>query len=159
MQSSVMYVAIILLKTLFPSVRVSYGSVAIMSTSRRSAKLLFARSVSHAGLGSRPIMLWGHPLRVDAFAVARGLGLAAFLVACRPSIGDPCVTSLDCSQQGDRLCDASQPAGYCTIFNCLPDQCPDNAACVGFGAAIDPKCTTYDPHQPRFEQTVCMKPC
>jgi hypothetical protein len=90
-----------------------------------------------------------------AFAVS--VGLAG--VGCRPSIGDPCETSLDCSQQGDRLCDASQLEGYCTIFNCEPDKCPDETICIGFGEQLDPKCSNFDPRWPRFERSFCMKPC
>ncbi len=59
-----------------------------------------------------------------------------FATACTPSIGDKCVLSTDCSPRGDRLCDTSQPDGYCTIFNCQGDSCPDKAACVLFNAAI-----------------------
>ena len=58
------------------------------------------------------------------------------LSACTPSIGDKCVLSTDCSTRGDRLCDTSQPDGYCTQFNCSKNSCPDNAACVLFNAAI-----------------------
>src|SRR5206468_6843571 len=38
-----------------------------------------------------------------------GLWLAALLTGCTPKIGDDCQTSVDCSQQGDRLCDTAQP--------------------------------------------------
>src|SRR3954454_25134750 len=58
------------------------------------------------------------------------------LAACTPEIGDKCVLSTDCSTRGDRLCDTSQPDGYCTQFNCSKNSCPDNAACVLFNAAI-----------------------
>jgi hypothetical protein len=58
------------------------------------------------------------------------------LSACTPSIGDKCVLSTDCSTRGDRLCDTSQPDGYCTQFNCSKNSCPDQAACVLFNAGI-----------------------
>ena len=51
--------------------------------------------------------------------------------------------STDCSARGDRLCDTSQPDGYCTIFNCAGDGCPDNAACVLFDPAV-PGCGYND---------------
>jgi hypothetical protein len=95
-------------------------------------------------------------------------GTAVFLAAlaaagCRPEIGDECLTSLDCSSQGDRLCDTSQPEGYCTIFGCEPDACPDNSICVGFGLELDPACSEAndgtDPRWPRFERTFCMLAC
>lgn len=54
---------------------------------------------------------------------------------CQPEIGDSCNVSDDCSQQGDRLCDTTQPGGYCTQFNCEPGSCPDEAICVAFTRA------------------------
>ena len=86
------------------------------------------------------------------------LGLSVF--GCQPKVGDPCATSIDCSQKGDRLCDASQPLGYCTIFNCEPDKCPENSVCLGFGNQIDATCgDVFDPRWARFERTFCMKAC
>lgn len=86
---------------------------------------------------------------------------AAWAFGCQPKIGDECVGSVDCSQQGDRLCDTSQPDGYCTAFNCQPDGCPEEAVCIGFGLELDPSCSaeTYDPRWPRFERTFCMLGC
>lgn len=84
---------------------------------------------------------------------------------CAPEIGDDCNTSLDCSQQGDRLCDTKQPGGYCTIFNCEPDTCPeDEAVCVAFDFVLDPQChpgdlPATDPEWARFGRTFCMKAC
>jgi hypothetical protein len=92
-----------------------------------------------------------------SFLVALALGLAA--LGCTPSIGDKCTQSTDCSQLGDRLCDPTQPEGYCTIFNCEPDTCP-NSVCVGFNFELDPACGTADDGKtPRFERTFCMKLC
>lgn len=68
--------------------------------------------------------------------VAYGLLLVAAAAGCTPEIGDKCVLSTDCSIRGDRLCDTSQPGGYCTVFNCQGDSCPDKAACVLFNAAV-----------------------
>src|SRR5262245_6663007 len=85
--------------------------------------------------------------------------LAALAVGCAPKIGNSCKLSTDCSQLGDRLCDATQPDGYCTIFNCEPDTCPESA-CVGFNAELDPACKGTDiSRTPRFERTFCMQPC
>lgn len=67
-------------------------------------------------------------LAFSAFA----LGLAG----CQSSIGDGCVLSTDCSIRGDRLCDTSQPGGYCTQFPCRGNLCPDEAACVLFNSSI-----------------------
>ena len=58
------------------------------------------------------------------------LFFAVFTAACAPTIGDECETSIDCSVNGDRVCDTAQPGGYCTILACEPDTCPDDAICV-----------------------------
>ncbi len=97
--------------------------------------------------------------------VAR-IALAAFVAlvvldGCSPKIGRECTTSLDCSQQGDRLCDITQPSGYCTIFNCEPDKCPEgDGVCVAFSSQVDPACgSTDDVNWGRFERTYCMAGC
>lgn len=88
------------------------------------------------------------------------VALALSAIGCLPKIGDDCTTSLDCSQQGDRLCDTSQVNGYCTVFNCEPDTCPDSAVCVAFNHTLDPACGPYDDGSwPRFERTFCVAGC
>ena len=80
--------------------------------------------------------------------MARWVALAfAFLSACAAQIGDECSTSVDCSPEGNRICDLAQSGGYCTVKNCTPDSCPDDALCVRFGA------------EPRFERFYCMAAC
>ena len=69
-------------------------------------------------------------------SLALFVGGAGLLGGCKPSIGDQCVLSTDCSTRGDRLCDTSQVGGYCTQFNCFKNSCPDEAACVLFNSAI-----------------------
>jgi hypothetical protein len=54
------------------------------------------------------------------------------LAACKRKIGDACKSSIDCSQESDRLCDISQPGGYCTIEGCDEHTCPEESACVRF---------------------------
>jgi len=82
-----------------------------------------------------------------------------FLLGCQPSIGDHCVQSADCSATGDRLCDTSQPNGYCTIFNCLPNACPSGSGCF----ATNPNvfgCPYDDRHAPsRLSRQMCLKTC
>lgn len=62
--------------------------------------------------------------------------LVAFLMlgtlgACAPEIGDECSTSQDCGS--GRLCDSSQPGGYCTATPCdSTATCPDGSVCVKF---------------------------
>jgi hypothetical protein len=77
---------------------------------------------------------------------------------CTPSIGDKCSLSTDCSIRGDRLCDTSEPNGYCTIFNCRGNLCPDQAACVLFNAAVQ-GCGYDDRQLSRTGRTFCMAQC
>ncbi|NOZ01353.1 MAG: hypothetical protein GXP54_05625 [Deltaproteobacteria bacterium] len=52
------------------------------------------------------------------------------LSACGRDIGDDCSTNVDCGT--GRICDTSQPGGYCTISPCRPDYCPGASICVEF---------------------------
>jgi len=74
--------------------------------------------------------------------------LAALFVGCKPEVGDSCKLSTDCSILGDRLCDTSQPDGYCTIFNCEPGSCPSESVCVEFHGASE-----------RFARRFCVRSC
>jgi hypothetical protein len=103
------------------------------------------------------------PLLVSSFlALIAGLALVGSLspiAGCTPNIGNKCTISTDCSQLGDRLCDTNQPDGYCTAFNCEPDQCP-NSICVAFDPTLDPVCGSDDNGRaPRYQQTFCLAPC
>ncbi len=66
--------------------------------------------------------------------------------ACQAKIGDGCESNVDCSPDGDRICDLSQPGGYCTVPDCEVGTCPDNAVCVMFGTGA-------------HTRTWCMKAC
>jgi hypothetical protein len=98
-----------------------------------------------------------------AAVVTFALGLAAIAVSpsCTPKIGDKCIVSTDCSVQGDRLCDTSQPGGYCTQLNCRGNDCFDEAACVLFNSAV-PGCL-YDDRSggygSRVARSFCMAQC
>ena len=84
---------------------------------------------------------------------------AALLAGCAPSVGDRCALSTDCSIQGTRICDTSQPNGYCTVQPCAANSCPDNAACVEFAASL-PGCPYDDYGAPsRVGRAMCMKTC
>jgi hypothetical protein len=90
--------------------------------------------------------------------LAAALGFVA--MGCEPDIGDECSTSIDCSTYGDRLCDTTQPGGYCTIFNCEPDTCPDEATCVAFYLEEDPSCGPVDDGlSSRFARSFCLYTC
>jgi hypothetical protein len=52
--------------------------------------------------------------------------------ACGHGIGDECVTSVDCSPSGDRMCDLSQPGGYCTVDGCDAKSCPSDSVCIRY---------------------------
>ncbi len=85
--------------------------------------------------------------------------LAVLALGCQPSIGDPCKLHTDCSATGNRLCEPNLPGGYCTIFNCEPDSCPSEAACVAFGVAPSTKPECAVTQQQRLERTFCMARC
>ena len=71
-------------------------------------------------------------------AVNRTVCLLTILVvgllasACGKKIGDGCQTSIDCAQDGTRICDLSQPGGYCTEDGCDDSSCPSESVCVRF---------------------------
>ena len=82
------------------------------------------------------------------------------LAGCRPEIGDECDVSTDCSNSGDRLCDTTQPGGYCTQFNCEPGTCPDEAICVAFDTEISEAAECANPQgPPRLQKTFCLRKC
>jgi len=99
--------------------------------------------------------------RVRFAWLAAGIAFVAAAVACTPSIGDQCQVSTDCSVRGDRLCDVSQPGGYCTQLNCGGNACADEAACVLFNSAV-PGCGYNDrsgPFGSRVARSFCMAAC
>jgi len=78
---------------------------------------------------------------------------------CAPSIGDRCQVSTDCSATGSLQCDTAEPDGYCTVFDCSPNKCPDNAACVEVRASVL-GCPYDDRQSPSREaRNFCLKPC
>jgi hypothetical protein len=88
-----------------------------------------------------------------------GLVAALGLAACSPTIGSPCAQSSDCATQGNRVCDTSQPNGYCTVFGCGDNTCPDHAVCVSFNAML-PGCGYNDYQAPaRTSRTLCLEHC
>lgn len=82
-------------------------------------------------------------------------------VGCKPKIGDDCNISTDCSASGDRLCDITQPGGYCTVYNCEPATCPeDESLCVEFGAQRSPLAACIDKQSPSpYRRAFCMATC
>jgi hypothetical protein len=74
--------------------------------------------------------------------------LGGLFVGCAPKLGDSCKTSTDCSVQGDRQCDISQPSGYCTIMGCVAGTCAGEGFCVRF-----------EPDEIRLSSSWCMAKC
>jgi hypothetical protein len=74
--------------------------------------------------------------------------LFSVAAACAPKLGDPCENATECSANGDRICDTSQPGGYCTIANCESGSCGDEGVCVRFKADA-----------PRLSSNWCMLKC
>lgn len=64
--------------------------------------------------------------------LAGGLALALTTASCGRKIGDTCQTAADCDPNGGRICDLSQPGGYCTILGCNETSCPSEATCVRY---------------------------
>jgi len=80
------------------------------------------------------------------------LGIALLLTAtavmgCQDHIGDACSGSADCSVTGERQCDLAQPGGYCTVFSCDPDTCPEGS------------CVEWRFIPTRTAETWCMQGC
>jgi len=81
---------------------------------------------------------------------ALGIVMPLALLGCGRSIGDDCQLNTDCSANGDRTCDLSQPGGYCTVEGCDQTSCPQDSACMRFFPAhflnqvCDPDCEDAD---------------
>jgi hypothetical protein len=91
-----------------------------------------------------------------ALAVA---SFAALGTGCGRRVGDTCNISADCGSQGTRVCDTSQPEGYCTQYGCRAGSCIDDAVCVLFGAT-PPGCPPEQSSATsRFGRSFCAKSC
>jgi hypothetical protein len=75
-------------------------------------------------------------------------GAALASTGCAPKLGDGCKQGIDCDVRNQRICDRTQPGGYCTIPNCKPGDCGDEGVCVRFR-----------PDEPRLSVTYCMAEC
>lgn len=107
-------------------------------------------------------MLWIRPLMPRLSEKLWLLcALLAIAAGCKPKVGDDCRISTDCSAAGDRLCDITAPGGYCTVYNCEPDTCPeDESLCVEFGAQRSPIAACVDKQSPSpYARAFCMATC
>jgi len=94
--------------------------------------------------------------------VASLLAASAWLAGCTPSIGDSCALSTDCASDGTRVCDTSEPGGFCTVLNCtgnsLGSDCPDNAFCILFSPNV-PGCPDSVRSPSRLSVAQCRNTC
>jgi hypothetical protein len=58
--------------------------------------------------------------------------LASVAAGCGYQIGESCIVDTDCSADGSRVCDETEPSGYCTIIGCDYNTCPESSECVRF---------------------------
>jgi hypothetical protein len=79
-------------------------------------------------------------------------------MGCSPHIGDKCVLNTDCSITGNLQCDTSMPGGYCTMFNCGPNSCPNGNACYLFHADVQ-GCPYNDRQTSRTAHSFCLEDC
>lgn len=87
------------------------------------------------------------------------LALFALSIGCQAEIGDSCSLGTDCSQTGSRTCDNKMPNGYCTIYNCEHDDCPEEAACIGFMVAQSTASECVSTSDRSRLKTFCMRRC
>lgn len=75
-----------------------------------------------------------HTSAVNRLVLASLLALGALATACSKDIGVDCQTALDCGQDqaNPRICDLSQPGGYCTLDGCDEKLCPSESVCIRF---------------------------
>jgi hypothetical protein len=88
------------------------------------------------------------------------LFVTLLVAGCAPEIGDACQLSTDCSQGGERQCDVAQQGGYCTVFDCEPGKCPEEATCVMFDSLPSsiPACKNQSGTSPS-QRSACMRTC
>lgn len=98
----------------------------------------FTGNLAHLPAVTPPIRM---PLSVSTSSLHNRLAALAFAAlalgfapGCGSEIGDSCSIASDCASDGTRTCDTAQSGGYCTIFGCDFDTCPDEGVCIRFFA-------------------------
>ena len=51
-------------------------------------------------------------------------------VGCAPQLGDPCLSNLECPESA--TCDTTALGGYCLMYDCQRNGCPEGSVCVFF---------------------------
>ena len=129
---------------------------------RRAARLVRTRTDDYS---PRPVSFKLPVLAASKGSASRRLSLLVGVTAllafgCQAKIGDECVTSVDCSPNGNRQCDTAQPGGYCTVFNCEPGRCPDDAVCIAYRTAPSSLAACDNPSErARLQRTFCLRSC
>lgn len=83
------------------------------------------------------------------------LCLGSLAVACSPGVGDACSTNSDCGS--DRVCDKSQPDGYCTRTPCVRTGCPGDSVCVVYADQVSYCMQRCGPFNFCREQYTCLE--
>jgi hypothetical protein len=107
--------------------------------------LALGSSIVYAAPAMRHSSLARPTARFDKLLMTAVLLLAS---GCAPKLGDECENAFECSANNTRVCDETQPGGYCTIPDCEPESCGDEGYCVRF-----------NPQQPRLSRDWCMAKC
>jgi hypothetical protein len=123
----------------------------------RPASIVYAaapmRQARHTGVCSAERVPAAHA-SAKSFAGWAAFAISCVLAGCQPGIGDACSTALQCSSSGSRLCDLTQPHGYCTLVGCDEGTCPSEAVCVKFWPKV-PMQSDAD----RLGTNFCMYKC
>jgi hypothetical protein len=90
----------------------------------------------------------------ESVCAAVFLLLASLATACQRGIGDECETALNCSSSATRLCDQTQPHGYCTLAGCDVATCPSDSVCVRFWPRVE-----RPAEADRLGTNYCMRTC
>jgi hypothetical protein len=83
------------------------------------------------------------------------MAVSCCLAACSRGIGDSCESALLCSASATRLCDMTQPGGYCTLAGCQEGSCPSESTCVTFWQDT----ARSDIDRNRLSVNYCMRKC
>jgi hypothetical protein len=119
-----------------------------MSPAGQKRSIFIVRFARFHSLRFRSLMAWSSAVSVLCLLLSVSSG-------CGRGIGDACETSLRCSASGTRLCDMTQPGGYCTLAACQPGNCPSDSVCVTFWQNTEAEAADRN----RLSANYCMRKC